>query len=406
MILEGGYRLCEQHEKDQQPYKQAEEENLASNDVVLDILDSLNDTVAVLDPDGNILVVNEAWRRMACESCPPDRLERTGIGMNYLQVCRDSQGISAELAAEAAIGIEAVLQGTQSSFTLEYPCFSSTRQSWYLMQVTPLTRNRGAVVMHIDITERKHHELALQEANRRFEVFLSMTSHELKTPLAGIRGNIELVLRRLKKMIHQRVELSDAEGKVIQRPLEQALQRTIAQNRLITDLLDASRIGTNWLEMVMGPCDLFEIVRRAVDDVQYLAPDRTIHTHFPEVEMVPIIADAGRIGQAVSNYLRNALKYSEVNRPVEVFLTRDNSTAQVSVQDEGPGLTPEEQQLVWERFHRIKGVKAHYDTGGGLGLGLYLCRTIIEYHGGHVGVNSVKGEGSTFWCTLPLAPEH
>src|SRR5579871_156629 len=100
---------------------------------------------------------------MARESCPLDRLERTGIGMSYLQVCRDAQGESHEGAKEAERGIQAVLDRTQPSFTLEYPCFSPTRQSWYLMQVSPLAQNKGAVVIHIDITERKHHELALQD---------------------------------------------------------------------------------------------------------------------------------------------------------------------------------------------------------------------------------------------------
>ncbi len=373
------------------------------------IVDSLHHTVAVLNADGTITTVNAAWTRYAQEGSPPERRERTGIGMNYLQVCRDAQGRFSEMATEAAIGIEAVLQGTQAFFTLEYPCFSSMRQRWYLMQVTPLAQNSGAVVVHIDITERKHQELVLQEANRRFEVFLSMVSHELKTPLAGIRGNIELVLRRLKKMALQGMETKGAEGQTMQsfqHPLEQALQRVLTQDRMITDLLDASRIGTNWLEMVMRPCNLVDIVCRAVDDVQYLAPDRTILVHLPRGESVPIIADADRIGQVVSNYLRNALKYSEADRPVELFLTSNDSTAQISVQDEGPGLTPEEQQSIWERFHRVKGVKAHYDTGGGLGVGLYLCRTITEYHGGHVGVNSIKGKGSTFWCTLPLRLAH
>lgn len=372
------------------------------------ILDSFHDTIAILDSDGNIMAVNKAWERFAQESCPPDCLERTGVGMNYLQVCKDAQGISAEQAPDAFVGIEAVLQGAQPFFTLEYPCFSSTRQNWYLMHVTPLEQNSGAAVIHIDITERKQRELALHEAHRRIESILGLVSHELKTPLAGIRGNIELVLRRLEKMAHQETELGEAEGQTMQRlrsPLEQARERVITQDRMIADLLDTSRVGANWLEMVMHPCDLVEIISHAIDDVQYLAPDRMIHAHLSRVGIVPIIADADRIGQVVSNYLRNALKYSKADRPVEIFLTRDATTACISVHDEGPGLTPEEQQSVWERFHRVKGIEVCYDTGGGLGLGLYLCHAIIEYHGGHVGINSIKGKGSTFWFTLPLAPE-
>ena len=392
-------RLCEQRE---------EEKRSASLAPAQAILDALNDTIAVLDPDGTIAAVNEAWRRMARESCPADRLARTGVGMNYLQVCWDAQGFCHEQAQEAGRGIQAVLAGTQSFFTLEYPCFSPTRQSWYLMQVSPLAPNKGAVVIHIDITERKHQELALQDINNRFDVFLSMAGHELKTPLAGISGNIQLVLRRLEKMARQGGIQRETEDEIIQwlgGPLEQALQRVSVQDRMITDLLDASRIRTNQLSIVLHPCNLVEIVRRAVDDVQYLAPERTIHVHLPEGEIIPIVADADRIGQVVSNYLSNALKYSATNQPVQVFLTRDASTACVCVQDKGPGLTPEEQIMVWERFHRVEGMPVHSDTGGDLGLGLYLCQVIIERHGGHVGVSSTKGEGSTFLCTLPLASE-
>jgi len=134
----------------------------ANDSLAQAILDALDITIAILDPSGNIFAVNEAWRRMARNACLPERLERTGIGMNYLHVCRDAQGISAVEAPEAAAGIEAVLQGAQSSFLLEYPCFSPSRQSWYIMHVTPLPDNRGAVVAHVDITERKHLEQHLQ----------------------------------------------------------------------------------------------------------------------------------------------------------------------------------------------------------------------------------------------------
>ncbi len=149
------------------------------------ILDSLNVIMAVLEPDGRIFAVNEAWKRMARESCPPDRLERTGIGTNYLQVCKEAQGTSATLAPEALAGIEAVLRGAQSSFTLEYPCFSPTRKSWYLMDVTSLPQHEGAVVAHIDITERKQLEQHLQS---EIEMAAKIQSQLLPQKLPQVRG--------------------------------------------------------------------------------------------------------------------------------------------------------------------------------------------------------------------------
>jgi signal transduction histidine kinase len=115
------------------------------------------------------------------------------------------------------------------------------------------------------------------------------------------------------------------------------------------------------------------------------------------------MADAQRIGQVVTNYLTNALKYSPADRPVAVGLQVDNQQARLWVRDAGPGLPPEEQEHIWERFHQVKGIEVQSGSGVELGLGLYVCRTIIEQHHGQVGVQSARGAGSTFWFGLPLA---
>ncbi len=117
--------------------------------------------------------------------------------------------------------------------------------------------------------------------------------------------------------------------------------------------------------------------------------------------------DADRIGQVVTNYVSNALKYSAPDRPVAVSLRVANGEATVRVRDEGPGLTPEQQQHIWDRYRRVQGVAIQDNAqgaGGGLGLGLYISRGIIEQHGGRVGVESAPSQGSTFWFTLPLEP--
>jgi signal transduction histidine kinase len=97
------------------------------------------------------------------------------------------------------------------------------------------------------------------------------------------------------------------------------------------------------------------------------------------------------------------LKYSTVDQPVEVRVATEGNKARVSVRDHGPGVPASEQKLIWRRFYRVQGVRVRSGPSGGLGLGLHICKTIIERHGGQVGVESTVGVGSTFWFTLPLA---
>ena len=251
-------------------------------------------------------------------------------------------------------------------------------------------------------------ELALREANRRMDVFLGMAGHELRTPLTAISGNIQLALRQVKKSIAEDGTYADdlvSKLELIQTLLERAERQVRLQNRLVGDLLDISRIQANKIALNLEPCDLFAIVREAVQDQSLVAPARNIGLHLLAEATAPVVADADRIGQVVTNYLTNALKYSPADRPIEVFLAIEGPMARVSVQDEGQGLSPTEQQAIWERFYQVERIKAQRGSGTGLGLGLHICQTIIEEHQGQVGVQSSPGEGSTFWFSLPLTRE-
>lgn len=249
-------------------------------------------------------------------------------------------------------------------------------------------------------------ELALRESNRLMDEFLGMAGHELRTPLTAIKGNIQLAKRQLKKNVSP--DGSPAEDlsnrlKLVEELLERAERQVRLQNRLVGDLLDVSRIQADKIELNLEPCNLVAVVREAVQDQRLLSSSRIICLNLPVEELVPVLADADRLGQVVTNYLTNALKYSAADRPVEVSLQLEEKMARVSVRDEGPGLSVEEQQHIWERFHQVERVKVQSGSSGGLGLGLHICRTIVERHQGQVGVESTPGKGSTFWFTLPLA---
>jgi PAS domain S-box-containing protein len=247
--------------------------------------------------------------------------------------------------------------------------------------------------------DARANELSLREINRRMDEFLAIASHELKTPITTIKANVQLSMRRISR--------AETDEELLDKLME-LLTRAEAQitrlNRLVDDLLDVSRIQTGKLELHLEPTDLVAIVREAVQEQRQIVSTRIIHLELPLETTLPIVADIDRIGQVVANYLTNALKYSAEDRPVTVQLRVEGPTARVLVHDEGPGLPPGAETQIWERFHQLSEVKVQSGSSVGLGLGLHISRTIIERHQGQVGVQSIPGQGATFWFTLPLVP--
>ncbi|GHO61722.1 hypothetical protein KSC_006140 [Ktedonobacter sp. SOSP1-52] len=345
------------------------------------ILDSVTVMMAVLDTNGRVHIVNEAWRRQARESCSPDQLTRAGIGMNYLDVCKHAQGASAEEAPEAFAGIEAVLGGRQSSFTLEYPCFSPARQSWYLMSVTPLPGNAGAVVAHIDITERKQLE-------QQKDIFISMASHELRAPLTALKG-----LTQLEKKKSEKRGLSES-----LRFLTKMEKHIDQLTKLVTELFDAAKMQAGRLDYVKEPLDLDALINEIVETAQLTSPGHRLTIH--GASHATISGDRDKLGQAFTNLLSNAIKYSPQADYVDISLETVQDGAFVRIQDAGIGIPKERQDRLFERFYRVDTSKQNYVPG--LGLGLYIAHEIIKHHGGEITVSSEEGKGSIFSVSLPL----
>jgi signal transduction histidine kinase len=249
-------------------------------------------------------------------------------------------------------------------------------------------------------------EQAMREANRQIETFLGIVSHELKTPLSSMLLGLQLLQRRNQPPSRLVVGVAE-EGTgglgTSRGLLEMTLKQLGRLNRLVDDLVDSSRIQTGRLECHLQLVDLATIVGLAVEEQRQLAPERTIQLYRPDERPMPVWGDAARIGQVVTNYLTNALKYSLEDHPVEVGVQIEGARGRVWVRDQGPGIPPDEQACLWERFHRVPGIEVQSGSGVGLGLGLHITQTIIENHHGQVGVESVPGRGSIFWFTLPLS---
>ena len=267
-----------------------------------------------------------------------------------------------------------------------------------------------------DISERKRakakeqaQKVALQETNQRMEEFLGAASHELRTPLTTIKANIQLALRRLNPLSGKTsLDLEEMKDKVsaAQDMLTRAERQVGVLNRLVGDMIDISRIQSGKLQVYLRPepCNLCKIVQENVQEQRKAVPGRSILLEMPAVEEVPVLADPDRIGQVLTNYIGNACKYSAA--AVTVYLTSEEQSVRVSVQDEGPGLSLEEQKYIWECFYQAPDIKVVSGSGVGLGLGLYISQTIIERHSGRVGVQSLPGKGSTFWFTLPIVQQN
>jgi signal transduction histidine kinase len=188
-------------------------------------------------------------------------------------------------------------------------------------------------------------------------------------------------------------------------PLVQRSGQSIKRlDRLVGDLLDASRVRENRLDLKRARVDLAAIMRDAVEEQRQAHPKRRIWLEIEAAEPVLVEVDPDRVGQVVSNYLSNALKYSRSDQPVTAIMQVEDDQARVSVRDEGVGISEPELEHIWERFYRVPGIGHQSGSQVGLGLGLYISHDVVLRHGGHVGVRSTPGGGSTFWFSLPLAP--
>ena len=247
--------------------------------------------------------------------------------------------------------------------------------------------------------------LAEQATIAQMQTFVGIAGHELRTPVTSLRANVQLAERALRASLGAELPASiEAKLSRAQGLLESADRQTLRLNRLIQDLLDMTRIASGKLELRLATDDLDDVVRAAVEALRLAWPRRDIALTVTETPLT-LRLDADRIGQVVTNYLTNALKYSADDRSVAVSVGAKDEMARVAVRDHGPGLSPAAQARLWEPFHQVAGVQQQSGFSSGLGLGLHICKTIIERHGGAVGVESAPGDGSVFWFTLPLREE-
>ncbi len=241
-------------------------------------------------------------------------------------------------------------------------------------------------------TEQVEARRKVEDLSRLKDEFLSIASHELRTPVTSIKGYTQLA-----KMLTREGDLETSDEY-----LDIALDQIDRMSRLILELLDVSRIETGRLEIRREPITWANFVRDAVHRHHTAVSDRRFHVSVPD-DTKSVTGDRDRLEQVLGNLLENAVKYSPDGSDIAVTVEDRGDAFITSVCDRGIGIPQDELGQVFERFHRGRQVSS--TNYGGLGLGLYITKQIIERHGGAIWVDSREGQGTTFSFSLPIT-EH
>lgn len=270
------------------------------------------------------------------------------------------------------------------SFTLE-TCLIKKDGTLVWCQVTSIIfpdKEEGALGYSIieDITERRQLKLHKEE-------FISVASHELKTPITSLKANLQLMSRMIAKegidIVHMTKMTHNAERSVIK------------LNYLVDDLLSSTKIDQGQLSLNKTTFVLAELVE---DCCSHIRLEGKYHIDYRGDPAFTIFADRHKLDQVLVNLVNNAVKYAAKSFAIVIDAEHKNGLTKVSVSDFGNGIPPENLVNLFERYFRLE---TNNNKISGLGLGLYICAEIIRLHGGEMGVESALGKGTTFWFTIP-----
>lgn len=277
-------------------------------------------------------------------------------------------------------------------------------EGWFRNMVVKL--DDGVAISFSDITAQKQAEVEradllareqaarteAQEAVRVRDAFLAIASHELRNVLTLLLGQSQMLQKRTR-----RAGTLDERD---QRALQVILEQSNRLNRMITDMLDLSRIERGQLQIETQPVDLAALTRRVVDAFEVVPGRHTINCTLPDSTLL-VLGDTFRLEQVIQNLLDNAVKYSPNGGVVRISLERQAAGAVLTISDPGIGIPVDALTSLFHPFYRAANAEAWSISGSGVGL--YVSHEIVTRHGGTIEVASLEGQGSTFTVVLPLA---
>ncbi|GIV95888.1 MAG: histidine kinase [Herpetosiphonaceae bacterium] len=355
------------------------------------VIDSMADGVAICDAEGRLVLANEAAAHMidlaALQprgSLPAHGSEARLYDLDGIPINPSMSPLARALSGEIFHDYRLLVRQPRGEVVLSFsgaPLRSET-------MAPPEGQADGGVVLFRDVTIQRQLEQAKDE-------FLAVAAHELRSPLASIKGYADLLLRR---ELRTGADERDIRGV---RVLSQQVDHLV---RLVDNLLDLSRLDAGRLTLHWEEVNLRQVVEMAAIQFRTIAPTHHIVVECDD-EIIICRCDVLRIRQVITNLLSNAIRYSPGNTQVTITLRQQDSEIYLAVADQGPGVPPAYRERLFNRYYRVPGVKRQGPGGEGLGLGLYLSREIVLLHGGRIWVEDAPGGGALFVITLPSSEQ-
>jgi PAS domain S-box-containing protein len=352
------------------------------------IFEAVPESISIMDLDGVILDVNPAMVSMHGYQSKAEIIGRKSIEF-IAEKDRHIAGHVEQETFEKGLARDIAYHLIRKDGT-EFPAELSTA-----VIKDDQDKPVGVLAIAADVTNRilarKEHQKVIEyrELDRLKTNLLSTISHELRTPLASIKGYASLLL-----MFNHKLDKAQKTESI------EAIDRSTDRlTELIDHLLDMSRLDAGLLRLTLQPVNMREIICAAVDEVKLRSPKYNFKNQIKD-RLPETMADGRRLRQVLDNILENAVKYSPEGTEISVLTEIRGNDLLISISDQGRGIDKAEHKKIFERMYRIE-QRLQKDPGG-LGLGLSLCKALVEGHGGKIWVESKPGKGSTFYFTIPL----
>lgn len=358
-------------------YREIEEERKKDSA----LLSSIGEGVLAVDKSGKIILLNLAGEQITGfleEELLDNRVSETlGLWSKDKKSIEEKESpISQVLTDGKTIALaEVYLKKRDGTLFPAYFSVAATRDAD--------DKIMGAIVVFRDITRELEVEQMKQE-------LISIATHELRTPITGIKGYLDMILAGDAGEINP-------EAKEMLEEITKINQRL---GDLVDDLLNVGRIEQGRIEVKPAPMDLNKLIENVVGELQIQAKDKKLELKYDKTDIPQVKADLERTRQILINLIGNAIKYT-LEGSVTVTAEKQDKMVAVNIKDTGLGMNKEAQKRLFEKFYRVKSEKTRQITG--TGLGLWITKQLVEKQGGKISVQSEEGKGSTFHFSLPVA---